>query len=325
MKMTKSIALRTEQREAALLARARDFVESSHAPNTRRAYVAGWRDFLEFCRLRNLTSLPAAPQTVALYMTLLSEGQSVSTLQVKLAAISFHHQAHKQSDPTTDGHVRILMKGIRRELKTRPVKKAPLTLDELRPVIEALPDGLKGQRDRAVLLVGYAGAFRRSELCALTVADLTFAGKLTIRIRKSKTDQEGAGMVKVIPRLDDQLLDPVTALRAWLTAAAIESGPVFRAIDRWGKVRAGKLSGNAIALIVKECAARASMDADRFAAHSLRSGFITQAANAGAQSRDIMEQTGHKSETVMRSYIQDAGLGASAAVKAAFRNGKEKL
>jgi integrase len=102
-------------------------------------------------------------------------------------------------------------------------------------------------------------------------------------------------------------------------AAVIEEGPVFRTIDRWGNVRAGSLSGNAIALIVKGCATRAGMDADRFAAHSLRSGFITEAANAGVQSRDIMAQTGHNSETVMLGYIQDAGLGAIAAVKAAFR------
>jgi len=323
--MSKALVVRSEKRSLALVARARQFVAAAQVPNTRRAYEAGWADFKDFFKDQRASFLQASAENVASYLTMLGEGQTVSTLQVKLAAISFFHQAAKLPDLAADGQVRILMDGIRRERGTAPVKKAPLTLDEIRPLIEALPDSLKGKRDRAILLVGFAGAFRRLELCALIIADLNFAGKLTIRIRKSKTDQTCQGMVKVLPRLADPLLCPVTARRALLDGAAIEDGPVFRTIDRWGNPRTKRLSGNAIALIVKECAPRAGMDADRISAHSLRSGFITKAANSGVPSRDIMAQTGHKSETVVRGYIQDAGLGASVAVKAAFREQKVRL
>ena len=137
-------------------------------------------------------------------------------------------------------------------------------------------------------------------------------------MRRAKTDQEGQGLTKVIPRLADQALCPVTALQGWLEASGIQSGAVFRQIDRWGQVRQRRLTPQSVALIIKSAAKRAGLESRQFAGHSLRSGFITEAAQAGVLSRDIMAQTGHQSEAVMRDYIQDAGLGALSAAQAAF-------
>jgi integrase len=211
------------------------------------------------------------------------------------------------------------MAGIRRTLGARSAKKAPILLAELRAMVAACDTGgLQGKRDRALLLVGWAGAFRRSELVALDVGDLSFSGGVKLTLRRSKTDQEGAGMVKVIPSIEELELDPVRALRAWIEAAGIRSGPVFRRVDRWGRVASGRLTGRAVAIVVKRLAQQAGLDPRGFSGHSLRSGFTTAAASAGVESRDIMAQTGHRSEAVMRGYIQDAGLGASVAVRAAF-------
>jgi integrase len=241
-----------------------------------------------------------------------------SRTAIKLAAITEAHRMAHLPDPTADEDVRTVMAGIRRELGTAPKKKAPVTLDELRKLVRPLPRTLAGKRDRALLLVGWAGAFRRSELVALNVDDLRFGQKLTISLRRSKTDQEGKGLAKVVPRLEDETICPVRALREWLDAAGIKSGPVFRRIDRWDHVRDTRLTAQSVALIVKDAAKQAGLDYRQLAGHSLRSGFITEAADAGVESRDIMAQTGHKSEAVMRGYIRDAGHGAMNAVRAAF-------
>src|SRR5205823_4300977 len=160
----------------------------------------------------------------------------------------------------------------------------------------ALGDDLTAYRDRAIILVGWAGAFRRSELVALDVADIDLSHRLVIRVRRSKTDQEGKGLLKVIPPLADKDVCPLVALRRWLSAAEISAGPLFRSVDQWSHVRTSRLSSKSVALIVKAAATRAGLDAASFAGHSLRSGFITEAASAGVESRDIMAQTGHKSE-----------------------------
>jgi site-specific recombinase XerD len=316
---SKAIGLYTEQ--------AVKFAKQSKAPNTARAYKAAWAEFVAFASAHDAASLPAEAATVVAYLTALAEaGAKVSTIGVKRAAISAAHRTARQADPTTAEEVRLVMAGIARALGTAPQKKTPLGRDELRRVIAALPDTLAGQRDRALILVGWAGAFRRSELIAVDVGDVRLnpvgagrdGGELKITIRKSKTDQEGKGMVKVIPTLADKSLCPVTALRAWLDAAGIQSGAIFRQIDKWGNLRERRLTAQSVALIVKAAAERAGIEARQFAGHSLRSGFITTAAGAGVDSRDIMAVSGHKSEAVMRGYIQDAGLGAKRAISAAF-------
>ena len=153
------------------------------------------------------------------------------------------------------------------------------------------------------------------------MGDVRLNGELKVTVKKSKTDQEGKGLVKVIPSLADKALCPVTALREWLDVAGIQSGAIFRKIDRWGNVMARRLTAQSVSLIVKATAERAGLDPRQLAGHSLRSGFITTAAVAGVDSRDIMAVTGHKSQAVMQGYIQDAGLGAKRAISTAFGEG----
>jgi len=297
---------------------ARAFMQAGKAENTLRAYRAAWREFAQFCELHGATALPASPASVAAYLVWLAGRIKPATMQVKLAAVSFVHRFAHQGDPTDDESVRVVMAGIRRKLGSAPQKKAPAIFGDVALMVEALPDDLGGKRDRALLLVGFAGAFRRSELVGLDVGDVRFNGAtMTVTVRRSKTDQEGAGMRKVIPRLDSDL-DPASALRTWLTAADINSGPLFRAVSRWGVVGRRRLNDRTVARVVKDAAEAAGLEPRQFAGHSLRSGFITSAALAGAAEWQIQEVSGHKSERVLRGYIRDAGVGGQAAVRAAF-------
>lgn len=301
--------------------RVMDYVRVGKSANTRRAYRAGLADFTAWCERAGAVALPAESSTVAEYLAALADaGARVATIGQRLAAISFAHRTAGLPNPATCEDVREVMAGIRRKLGTAPSRKAPVTLADLRRMVDALPDNLAGVRDRTLLLVGFAGAFRRSEIVAVDVADLCFQGDtLAVGVRRSKTDQAGEGTKKFLPALADQGLCPVRALRAWLDVAGIASGPVFCQIDRWGNPRKGsRLTGQSVSLVVKAAAERAGLPAAQFAGHSLRSGFITAAANAATRSRDIMAQSGHRSEAVMRGYIRDAGLGARRAVLAAF-------
>lgn len=306
-------------RQAEHEARAK-YMAKAKAASTRRAYAHAWREFSAWCAERQAPAMPASPVTVAGYLTALAEsGQRVATIDSKRAGVSFAHRAVRQVDPTKDEEVRLVMAGIRRELGRAPKKKAPVTLAELRAMVGAVRSDMAGRRDRALLLVGFAGAFRRSELVGLDVADLRFtADGVTVTVARSKTDQEGQGLVKVIPALADVALCPVRALQAWLDAAAIQSGPVFRAVDRWGNVRKERLGGQAVATVVKAAAARAGLDRRAFSGHSLRAGFVTAGILAGEDPVAIAEQTGHRSLQTLQGYVRSAGRLARRAALAAF-------
>lgn len=307
------LATTTERAE-----RVRRYVDASSSPNTQRAYATDWRKFVEYCRVHGYQALPAMPETVVDYLTRLAdEGLKASTIERSRAAIAYGHQGH--TNPCADDRVKVAMKGIRRKLGIRATPKAALPTDDLALIVAMLPDDLRGLRDRALLLMGWQGAFRRSELVALNVDDIdTHGGKMTITIRKSKTDQDGAGLYKVLPELADKSICPVAAYRAWLSAADIRSGAVFRSIDRWGHTRDGHMDAGEVARIVKRSCQLASIDPQRFAGHSLRSGFVTAASDAGASDSDIMEQTGHKSSATLKRYRQMAGRGAQRATLAAL-------
>ena len=297
---------------------ARKYARASKSDRTLTLYAAAWREFESFAADHAETPLPASPALVIDYLVALAEaGATVSTIDLKRAAIVHVHDAHNLPDPTGYAEVKAVMSGIRREVGSAPVQKEALTLADLRTLINALPADLAGKRDRALLLVGFAGAFRRSELAALNVADVHINGALRVTIRKSKTDQEARGLVKVIPAIADQTLDPMNALREYLDAADIQSGPIFRRFNSYGVTKA-RLTPQSVALIVKRAAQRAGIDARLLSGHSLRAGFITAAYNAGARDNDIMELTGHKSRRTLDKYIRNAGKGAQAAVKAAF-------
>jgi site-specific recombinase XerD len=299
------------QAEIALAAAAnaaRGFIEQAKAPNTLRAYRADWRDFTGWCEARGLVPLPATPETVTLYLSDLAGHCKVATLTRRLSAISQAHQMAGHEAPTSAAAVRTVMAGIRRTKGTAAAAKAATLTGDIRAMVAALPDGLLGIRDRALLLVGFAGGFRRSELVSLDQCDLEFTKDgLTVALRRSKTDQECQGRKVGIPYGSNPETCPIRALQAWLEAAAITGGPVFRGVNRHGRVQ-GRLSGYAVALVVKRYAAAGGLDPARYAGHSLRAGLATAAAIGGASERSIMNQTGHKSAAMVRRYIRDGNL-----------------
>jgi integrase len=294
-----------------LASQTRDFLTAAKAASTRRAYRTDWTHFESWCRQYSLDSLPAVPETVALYLTDLAASHKPATLRRRLTVISRAHQAAGYSSPASmqQALVSETLKGIRRTAGTAQVGKLPLYTEQVRSMMNALPGKLQGIRDRALVLLGFAGGFRRSELAALTVADITVGRDgLTILLLRSKTDQEGAGRKVGIPYGSTFETCPVRAYEDWLSAAKLVEGPVFRQINRHGHVAARALHKDSVGLIVKRAAARIGLDATQYAGHSLRSGLATQAYLNGATELDIMKQTGHRSLGMVRRYIRDASL-----------------
>src|SRR5712671_275008 len=284
-----------------------DLAQAEKAVSTRKAYGTDFRLFRTWCDTKGVSALPAAPETVAAYLAAQARTSRPSTLGRRVAAIRYAHKLAELPLPTDAEGVKATMRGIRRTLGSARIRKAPAVAAAMLGMVAGAPDNLAGLRDRALLLLGFAGAFRRSELVALNVADIaeTETG-LLVTIRRGKTDQEGAGRTIAIPRGD--VACPVKALRAWLDAAAIEAGPIFRPIDRAGTVRASRLTCRSVAKFVKAYAARAGFDATTFSGHSLRSGFLTSAAAKGASIFKMMDQSGHKSIDTLRGYVRDAEL-----------------
>lgn len=288
---------------------ARDFAAHSKASNTVKAYRSDWEDFSRWCGTHGLTSLPATPETVALYLSDLANTHKSSTLTRRISAISQAHQIAGIETPTKSAKVRLVMAGIRRTKGTVAHAKTPVLVDDLKRMIARLPGGLLGVRDRALLLIGFTGGFRRSELTGLDrdAVELTREG-LVVTLRRSKTDQDGSGRKVGIPYGSNPDTCPVRAFTAWLEASGISDGPLFRPITRYGKMSANRLSAFAVALLVKRYAEAVGLNASEFAGHSLRSGLATSAAMAGASERAIMAQTGHRSLTTVRRYIRDGSL-----------------
>lgn len=295
---------------APLVERAAGYAVASKASATRRAYAADWSAFRAWCASVGAESLPASPSTVAVYLAHLAEqGRAVASIGRALVAISQAHKFASVPSPRGAAAVTETMRGIRRTHGVAQSAKAPVLVEQLRAMLESLPTTTLGARDRALLALGWAGAFRRSELVALDASDLAWTSDgLEVTIRRSKTDQEGAGRKVGIPYGGNPATCPVRAVRAWLDAAGITDGPVFRSVSRHGRVSAERLSDRAVALVVQRHAAAHGLDADRFGGHSLRSGLATTAAKAGKSERAIMAQTGHRSVTMVRRYIRDASL-----------------
>jgi integrase len=274
-------------------------------------YRKDWQAFTAWCAAQGFTPLPAAPAVVALYLSArATAGKKVATLQRELAAISQAHKVAGLASPRSDAAVQEVLKGIRRTVGVAPTQeKAPLLPLELRAISAALPEGLIGKRDRALLTLGFAGAFRRSELVGLLVEDFAFNDDgLTVTLRRSKTDQEGEGRKVGVPFGSHPDTCPVRAVKAFLAAAELTEGPAFRHINRHGRMGSAALSGHALALVVKRAVARTGLDASKYAGHSLRAGLVTAAAKAGKSTHSIMRQTGHKSLAMVSRYIRDVKL-----------------
>jgi len=291
------------------LQQVRDFIRASKAESTIRGYRADWRNFCGWCETNHLGPLPASPEVVASYIAECAGRLKVGSIQRRLNAIAEAHKAVGVDSPTHHAMVTNTMKGIRRTKGTASAQKAPTLTDDIRAMIDATDAGIIGNRDRALVLLGFAGAFRRSELVGLNVDDCAF-GKdgLTVTLRRSKTDQDGQGRKIGIPYGSNPETCPVRVLQGWLEQAGTSSGPLFRSINRHGQVRAGRLSGIDVSRVVKKLAKRAGLDAAKYAGHSLRAGHATSAAIAGASERSIMNQTGHRSVQMVRRYIRDGSL-----------------
>lgn len=299
---------------------ARGFQRASKSPATLRAYRADWRAFTLWCQERGLQPLPTSTEAVCGHLAWcaakplppgsygpLEAPLSVSSIARRVAAIRYAHRLAGFEPPTGSEEVKATLAGIRRALAAPLRQKQPLTAPMIGRMLKRCPDTLIGKRDRALIALGFAGAFRRSELCALQVGDLTeVPDGLRVRIRRSKTDQEGRGQEIAIPR--GYRLRPVEAVQTWLEAARITSGPVFREVGIGDRVMARPLSGNAIAVVVKTAAERAGFDTTEISAHSLRSGFLTSAAESGASIFKMMDQSRHRSMDTLRGYVRSADL-----------------
>ncbi len=296
---------------APIVMRTRGFIEAAKAPSTRRAYRSDWADFVRWSDEHGLDPLPCKPESVALYLADLSATHRPSTMRRRLTAISKAHQAAGFDSPASMDHAVVseTLKGIRRTVGSAQTYKTPILTADLKRMLAALAPGLLGQRDRALLLLGFAGAFRRSELAALDLADVAPTDNgLVVTIRRSKTDQEGDGRKIAVPWGSSPDTCPVRAYKAWLAAASIEFGAVFRGVNRHGQVRRSRLHKDSIASIVKRAAAGAGLDPASYAGDSLRAGLATQAFMNGANELSIMKQTGHRSLAMVRRYIRDASL-----------------
>ena len=291
------------------LEQVREYIKASKAASTLRGYQSDWRHFCAWCEGHNQCPMPASPEIVAVYIAECAEHLKVGSIQRRLNAIAEAHKATGLESPTHSSIVANTMKGIRRTKGTAPIQKAPALTDDIRAMIDATDAGTMGARDRALILLGFAGAFRRSELVGFDAEDCAF-GKdgLTVTLRKSKTDQNGAGRKIGVPYGSNPDTCPVRTIQSWLELAGVSTGPLFRSINRHGQVQPGRLSGIDVARIVKKLVKRAGLDAAKYAGHSLRAGHATSAAIAGASERSIMNQTGHRSVQMVRRYIRDGNL-----------------
>jgi site-specific recombinase XerD len=291
------------------LAAAVGYAKAEKAAATRRAYETDFRLFRAWCDKKQASALPALSETVAAYLAHgAQEGAKASTLGRRVAAIRYAHKLASLPSPSESEAVKATLRGIRRTIGAAKVKKAPAVVDRLKAMSAACPGTITGKRDRALILLGFGGAFRRSELVALDVEHLDEIEEgLRINIARSKTDQEGEGAIIAIARGSSEAC-PVKSLREWLDAAGIQSGPIFRPINKAGVVGAGRLTAQSVALVVKTHAESAGLDAKQFAGHSLRAGFLTSAAAAGKSIFKMMDQSRHKSVDTLRGYVRDAEL-----------------
>lgn len=282
------------------------------ANHTIDAYESDWNDFCDWCRYHHQTSYPAKPETIVNYINDLADYAKASTIRRRISAISENYNASGDhvENPCRAWIVKEALIGLTRLKGTVQKGKTPIYWEEIEEMIHRMDlSSLQALRDRAVLLLGFMGAFRRSELAGLDVEDIRkYPQGIVVTIRHSKTDQTSAGQQIGIPYLSHSSMDCIYALQEWLTAAGITSGPLFRSFLKNGKVSSRRLSDKSINLIVKKYAASIGLNPEMYGAHSLRHGFATYAALQGVEERLIMKQTRHRSVEMVRRYINEADL-----------------
>ncbi len=272
-------------------------LKNSKANNTLRAYQSDFKDFSAFCAKNGLSSMPTQPKIVALYITNLSKSSKFSTLKRRIASISVIHKLKGHYLDTKHPIIMENLHGIKRTLGSRQKAKKPLLINDLKLIIKVIDQDKI--RDKALILLGFAGGFRRSELVNILHEDIEFVPEgAKILIKRSKTDQSGEGTIKAIPYFDNKEFCPILALRNYIN----------QKISKNAEDKIFKISDKSVALIIKKYAQKAGLDSSRYAGHSLRSGFATTAAEFGAEERNIMAMTGHKTTQMVRRYIHEANL-----------------
>jgi site-specific recombinase XerD len=289
-------------------------LQNSKAANTVRAYKSDFEDFGLFCIQNGFQSLPSDPKVVSLYLTHLStKNIKISTIKRRLVSIGVIHKMKGHYLDTKHPIIIENLLGIKRRKGTAQKGKKPLLINNLKQIInvineEKTPD-IKKLRNKAILLIGFSGGFRRNEIVSLDIEDIEFVFEgVKITVKKSKTDQFGKGMVKGIPSFENSLYCPVTAIKRWINISKIKNGPIFVKFSKGSKITNNRLTDQSVALIIKEYLLKAGIDSKNYSGHSLRSGFATSAAEAGAEERSIMAITGHKSTEMVRRYIKEANL-----------------
>ena len=276
-------------------------LKNSKAANTLRAYQADFKDFSVFCIKNGLSSMPTDPKILSLYLTHLSANSKFSTLKRRIASISVIHKMKGHYLDTKHPLIMENLHGIKRIKGSNQKAKKPLLINDLKLIINVIDQinqtEIKKIRDKALILIGFSGGFRRSELVNIEYEDLEFVNEgVKIFIKRSKTDKSGEGMTKAIPYFDNKLYCPVTNLKNWINNTKILSGKVF------------DISDKSVALIIKKYTSLCGLDSNRYSGHSLRSGFATATAESGAEERNIMAMTGHKTTQMVRRYIHEANL-----------------
>ena len=288
-------------------------LKNSKSKNTLRAYKSDFKDFVCFCNKHNLKSLPTESNTISLYLTYLSKKSKISTLKRRLVSISMVHKLKGYYVDIKNPIIVDNLTGIRRSLGSFQKGKKPLLANQLKMIINEINNQKTGEivklRDKSIILIGFGGGFRRSEIVSIDYEDLEFVNEgLKITLKKSKTDQYGMGMIKGLPYFSDRNYCPVYNLKKWLEISKIKSGAIFRKFLKGSKLSNNRLTDQSVALLIKKYLNLSNIESSNFSGHSLRSGFATVAAESGASERSIMAMTGHKSTQMVRRYIKETNI-----------------
>ena len=292
------------------------FIAAAHADNTRRAYQSDLEHFLAWGG-----TIPSSDKSVARYLADHADCLAPGTLRRRLSAIAYAHYTAGTKNPCDSALVRLVLRGIARQRSTAVHQVRPLLAAQLLQIVGSLGTSPKDLRDEALLLLGFAGAFRRSELVALNIEDLAVhdAG-LLVTLRRGKTDQTGRGRTVAVP-FDDSTRCIAMAIQDWLNIVGEREGPLFRSIRKGGIVTSNRLSGRAVAEIIKRNVQAIGLNPAAFSGHSLRAGFVTSAAEAGADLASIREQTGHCSDHALATYVRRSTLFSDSSAVLALGRG----
>ncbi|MBL6758878.1 MAG: tyrosine-type recombinase/integrase [Pelagibacteraceae bacterium] len=288
-------------------------LKSSKANNTLRAYKSDFRDFGAFCAKHGFNSLPAEPKVVSLYLTYLSAKSKISTLRRRIVSIGVVHKIKGHYLDTKHPVIIENLLGIKRKKGSIQTGKKPILINHLKEIINVIDEQkiekIKKLRNKTLILIGFGGGFRRTELISIDHEDIDFAQEgVKITVKRSKTDQFGEGMIKGLPYFSNEKYCPVINLKNWLTLSKIKTGPIFRRFAKGSILTSHRLTDQSVVLIIKDCLKLAGIENQNFSGHSLRSGFATVAAESGADERSIMAMTGHKTTQMVRRYIKEANL-----------------